>query len=965
MNLCNFIGVIIEPSTVNDPPITKTGLWDDGNRASGDGCSSTCNVETGFLWKRESIYSIDTCTEICGDGIRFSTSDTSWDDANKIDGDGCNSLWTIEVGWSWSGGSSSTEDTWAEIWGDSKRFNSISTYWDDGNVISEDGCSSSCLIEIGWTWSGGSVSTKDTWTEIWSDGRRFNSLTAYWDDGNNVNGDGWSSTWAIESGWKWLGGSTATSDVWSDIWGDGKVAKSITNYCDDGNTSNGDGWNSSCNTEAGWKWVGGSISSPSVCSENWGDGITIIHNSVKWDDGNVVNGDGCSSTCSIESGWRWVGGSSISTDVWTINWGDGIYISSGEQCDDGNTKSGDGWSQAWKIESGFSWTTSALNNPATKWQEICGDGKRISSTGCDDGNTLNEDGCSSTWEVEPGYFWQGGSPVSPDICIILCGDGKNYSNDQNEWDDGNNIDGDGCSSQCKVEPGFKCVHTSSTPDVCTEICGDGRRISLTGCDDGNTQNGDGWNSNCQIESGFNWSGGSSIKRDTCFEKWGDGRNYRGIGWDDSNNVNGDGWSSVCEYETWYEWKGGTSTSPDVCSLLEISASIGTVSTDNSVDILFNHTMFNTTIELNDLYVQIDSSSSISISWSAAYTNATVLHLKTNVNQVLQGTEILKVKFINNKVFRGPNGGCIKPNSLNATMPNSLASSLETASSASSLLKYIIMVGILLIIGGLLLIGSSLEFIWSLINTLQLVSYLPLMVPNYPQHVQKMFELLGFTNLDIEIISNLVKNALKLNNIITPSLNPRFSDNGIANSLFLSNCSSILFSLFLSILTLLICTSLYSLLWWSKLKIKISNVLSSYFFNNFLRFFTEGYLEIYFGALLNVIAYDFESPVKKASFAVSCIVLVLFVLFPFMTAALIYDKRKQIRDKHPIYLKRFGTMYSNFKLKGSWFWIQYYPIFLLRRFIFVNFIIIAVNYPEFQCNSFILFSVLVSFMLIKA
>ena len=59
--------------------------------------------------------------------------------------------------------------------------------------------------------------------------------------------------------------------------------------------------------------------------------------------------------------------------MWTINWGDGIYISSGEQCDDGNTKSGDGWSQAWKIESGFSWTTSAYHTSI--WQEKCGDGK--------------------------------------------------------------------------------------------------------------------------------------------------------------------------------------------------------------------------------------------------------------------------------------------------------------------------------------------------------------------------------------------------------------------------------------------------------------------------------------------------------------------------------------------------------------------------------------------------------------
>ena len=142
-----------------------------------------------------------------------------------INGDGCSSTCSIETGWTWSGGSTLIKDTWAEVWGDGKRFNSISAYWDDGNTTNGDGCNNSWGIESGWQCSGGTSSTKDVWTEIWGDGRRFNSLTTYWDDGNNINGDGWSSTWAIESGWKWLGGSTATSDVWSDIWGDGKVVK--------------------------------------------------------------------------------------------------------------------------------------------------------------------------------------------------------------------------------------------------------------------------------------------------------------------------------------------------------------------------------------------------------------------------------------------------------------------------------------------------------------------------------------------------------------------------------------------------------------------------------------------------------------------------------------------------------------------------------------------------------------------
>lgn len=50
-----------------------------------------------------------------------------------------------------------------------------------------------------------------------------------------------------------------------------------------------------------------------------------------------------------------------------------------------------------------------------KCQEVCGDGKRF-VLGCDDGNSVNGDGCSSTCQVEVGWNCQGGSPSSADQC---------------------------------------------------------------------------------------------------------------------------------------------------------------------------------------------------------------------------------------------------------------------------------------------------------------------------------------------------------------------------------------------------------------------------------------------------------------------------------------------------------------------------------------------------------------------
>ena len=75
----------------------------------------------------------------------------------------------------------------------------------------------------------------------------------------------------------------------------------------------------------------------------------------------------------------------------------------------------------------------------------------------------------------------------------------------------------GCSScpdcySCNTcSPGF---FLNAATSLCSEICGDGKRFVL-GCDDGNTVDGDGCSSKCQVESGFFCAGGSPSNKDTC------------------------------------------------------------------------------------------------------------------------------------------------------------------------------------------------------------------------------------------------------------------------------------------------------------------------------------------------------------------------------------------------------------------------------------------------------------------
>jgi cysteine-rich repeat protein len=53
-------------------------------------------------------------------------------------------------------------------------------------------------------------------------------------------------------------------------------------------------------------------------------------------------------------------------------------------------------------------------------------------------------------------------------CAEICGDGKDLG--MNECEDGNILDGDGCSSSCKIEPEFNCFRgTKTSPGYCTPV----------------------------------------------------------------------------------------------------------------------------------------------------------------------------------------------------------------------------------------------------------------------------------------------------------------------------------------------------------------------------------------------------------------------------------------------------------------------------------------------------------------
>ena len=204
---------------------------DDGNTMSGDGCSSTCQIEPGYACPTANAPCVPAPR--CGDGI-LQTGEQC-DDRNDDSGDGCSSTCQIEPGWVCATvGVACT----AAMCGDGIVAGLEDC--DDGNTVSGDGCSNNCVLETGWA-----CPTPDAPCHMTTCGDGVTEGTEQCDDMNNNLGDGCDPFCNFEP--------VCTNGVCIARCGDGIVQPGEA--CDDGNTRSHDGCSSTCTLEPGYSCI--------------------------------------------------------------------------------------------------------------------------------------------------------------------------------------------------------------------------------------------------------------------------------------------------------------------------------------------------------------------------------------------------------------------------------------------------------------------------------------------------------------------------------------------------------------------------------------------------------------------------------------------------------------------------------------------------------------------------------------
>ena len=123
----------------------------------------------------------------------------------------------------------------------------------------------------------------------------------------------------------------------------------------------------------------------------------------------------------------------------------------------------------------------------------CGDGKLDPGEQCDDGNILDADGCEADCTlprcgnriVDPGEVCDSPTCAADCASSLVCGNGQLDPEAGEQCDDGPGHDADDlpCTAGCQ-----------------RNVCGDGHRLAgVEACDDGNAIDGDGCSATCALE----------------------------------------------------------------------------------------------------------------------------------------------------------------------------------------------------------------------------------------------------------------------------------------------------------------------------------------------------------------------------------------------------------------------------------------------------------------------------------
>jgi hypothetical protein len=236
--------------------------------------------------------------------------------------------------------------------------------------------------------------------------------------------------------------------------------------------------------------------------------------------------------------------------------------------------------------------------------------------------------------------------------------------------------------------------------------------------------------------------------------------------------------------------------------------------------------------------------------------------------------------------------------------------------------------------------GSMTSAWAMINSIQMIGYIPMMDIDLPLALSEFFK----SVLDFNLIPNLFQYFVHDSSAAPPSRVQRVGTN---SSLFILNAGQTLVT-FLMVLSLWPVFCLLSRLKNHKVAGYFYDAAGAFKWNYFIRFFIEGYLDLFVAAVVQLNALSLGSVNFGFNAVLAVIVVVLCALAPIVSGTFILNQFHRFKDDSDVsFHKKWGSLFSEFKNDRGWVSSSFYVIFFTRRLGYVVLMFYLENYPIAQ------------------
>ena len=282
-----------------------------------------------------------------------------------------------------------------------------------------------------------------------------------------------------------------------------------------------------------------------------------------------------------------------------------------------------------------------------------------------------------------------------------------------------------------------------------------------------------------MTSNYVWTNASG-QPSVCSPPWGDGIRNENLleEWDDNNLINMDGCDENCKVEFNFIWDPDPITGVDKCvpEFFPPAISKHSINSESSIiSFIFNDTMANFSFTESQVICEFSGSSfDYEISWVPTFISKEELIVRFLVTPQIVGgiDEALSITLKDVSAFKSKDGISIStPYEFKYTFDDLQVS--EVMKMSGTVFSFAFIVTFLISILVNILTGSSMELMWSLANTLQIIFILGLLDLNYPANLRFAFSLMNYANFDNPLTPYLAEFMKKHLNIISASISSEF------------------------------------------------------------------------------------------------------------------------------------------------------------------------------------------------